>query len=46
MSQLTIYANNNPSNALVNTRDLSEITQQLAKVNVRFMTSFEFFILK
>ncbi|HAG39568.1 MULTISPECIES: acireductone dioxygenase [unclassified Pseudoalteromonas] len=36
MSQLTIYANNNPSNALVNTRDLSEITQQLAKVNVRF----------
>jgi len=36
MSQLTIYADNNPSNALVNTCDLSEITQQLAKVNVRF----------
>lgn len=36
MSQLTIYADNNPKNVLTSTENADEIAAQLALVNVRF----------
>ncbi|ASM51510.1 1,2-dihydroxy-3-keto-5-methylthiopentene dioxygenase [Pseudoalteromonas espejiana DSM 9414] len=36
MSQLTIYADNNPKNVLISTENADEIAAQLAFVNVRF----------
>ena len=36
MSQLTIYADNNPKNILTSTENTDEIAAQLALVNVRF----------
>ncbi|MEL0647457.1 acireductone dioxygenase [Pseudoalteromonas agarivorans] len=36
MSQLTIYADNNPKNVLTSTKNADEIAAQLALVNVRF----------
>lgn len=36
MSQLTIYADNDASKALVSTSNADDIAKQLAKVNVRF----------